>query len=495
MDDGGKIGVRRQQVLVLPNFAMTDYASQGKTRPFNVVDLNHCKNHQSCYTALSRSSNAAGTVIIQGFSTNKITKGISGYLRQEFRELEMLNTITCLNYENKLPSTVSGSLRNQLIRSYQLWRSTEPELFDKDIEDWHSAMKWQDNEIQIRQVEEDGTWDLNTNAKAVNVGIQIKKKGHIKSTPKRINNSEYSQDNNSITKCKKLRQNIESTPHTSLMGPQWDNSNFSCAYDSLIVILYNLWIENPVFWSSNLINYSKYMDRLLLEFNKVRQGTISIEHARNTVRQLLHTDNSTLFPMGQEYVYISELIRYVIGEKNHGVINYKCNVCNYSSPSLYLNNSTMLVLRDYHKEGINKISDILNIKTNSSSTCEKCPQCYHNCNISVPTYTSGNINSVPHILALEIYNERNRIKPDIEFSINYGSVNCKLRLCGIIYGGQQHFTSRFIDKSGTVWYHDGIETGNTLTQENSLTLLTDTSFLRTAASNQKQILLCIYKRM
>ncbi len=45
MDDGGKIGVRRQQVLVLPNFAMTDYASQGKTRPLNVVDFTHCKNH------------------------------------------------------------------------------------------------------------------------------------------------------------------------------------------------------------------------------------------------------------------------------------------------------------------------------------------------------------------------------------------------------------------------------------------------------------------
>ena len=31
--------VNRSQVWVLPNFSMTDYASQGKTRAFNPVDL------------------------------------------------------------------------------------------------------------------------------------------------------------------------------------------------------------------------------------------------------------------------------------------------------------------------------------------------------------------------------------------------------------------------------------------------------------------------
>ncbi len=45
--------ITREQVEVLPNFAMTDYAAQGKTRPFNVVDLHKCKSHQSLYTCLS----------------------------------------------------------------------------------------------------------------------------------------------------------------------------------------------------------------------------------------------------------------------------------------------------------------------------------------------------------------------------------------------------------------------------------------------------------
>ena len=75
-----KENIERQQVWVLPNFAMTAHASQGKTRPYNVVHLNSCTSHMAYYTALSRSASASGTVIIQGFDSRVITKGCSGYL-------------------------------------------------------------------------------------------------------------------------------------------------------------------------------------------------------------------------------------------------------------------------------------------------------------------------------------------------------------------------------------------------------------------------------
>ncbi|KZT14787.1 hypothetical protein NEOLEDRAFT_1082074, partial [Neolentinus lepideus HHB14362 ss-1] len=32
-------------------------------------------------------------------------------------------------------------------------------------------------------------------------------------------------------------------------------------------------------------------------------------------------------------------------------------------------------------------------------------------------------------------------------------------LTGIIYFGDYHFNCRFIDKKGTIWYNDGMETG------------------------------------
>jgi hypothetical protein len=63
--------IERQQVWILPNFAMTDYASQGKTRLYNIVHLNSCRSHMSYYTCLSRSASAAGTIILQGFEPSK----------------------------------------------------------------------------------------------------------------------------------------------------------------------------------------------------------------------------------------------------------------------------------------------------------------------------------------------------------------------------------------------------------------------------------------
>ena len=53
LPDDTKITIVRTQVEILPNFAMTDFAAQGKTRPFNPVDLNNCCSHQAYYTALS----------------------------------------------------------------------------------------------------------------------------------------------------------------------------------------------------------------------------------------------------------------------------------------------------------------------------------------------------------------------------------------------------------------------------------------------------------
>lgn len=94
--------VGRNQVLVLPNVAMTYYASQGRTRPDNIVELNNCRNHQFYYTCLSRSATAEGT-ILQGFNATKITGGAHENLRQEYCHLEILDAITKMRYDGTLP--------------------------------------------------------------------------------------------------------------------------------------------------------------------------------------------------------------------------------------------------------------------------------------------------------------------------------------------------------------------------------------------------------
>ncbi|KAJ6447583.1 hypothetical protein C8R45DRAFT_777012, partial [Mycena sanguinolenta] len=94
---------------------MTNYGSQGKSRDPNVVHLNNCRDHRAYYVALSRGTKAATTVILQGFDERKIMRGMSRYLRQELRELEILDEITRLKFDNKLPPHVNGIYRRNLI--------------------------------------------------------------------------------------------------------------------------------------------------------------------------------------------------------------------------------------------------------------------------------------------------------------------------------------------------------------------------------------------
>ncbi|KIJ23407.1 hypothetical protein M422DRAFT_106741, partial [Sphaerobolus stellatus SS14] len=82
LPNGSIVPINREQVDIIPNFAMTDYASQGQTRPINVLDLTDCVSHFSYYTCFSRSATVKGTVIIGGLNPSVIQGGISGWLRQ-----------------------------------------------------------------------------------------------------------------------------------------------------------------------------------------------------------------------------------------------------------------------------------------------------------------------------------------------------------------------------------------------------------------------------
>jgi len=143
-----KFHISHTQVEVLVNFAMADFASQGKTRPWNVSDLNNLRFHQSYYTALSRSATAEGTVISQGFDPKVIMDGCSGALRQEFRELELLDEITSLCYFGKLPVAIAGDTRNSVITAFREWKGEQyvPQNVHASIR-WSKCSPWLESEV------------------------------------------------------------------------------------------------------------------------------------------------------------------------------------------------------------------------------------------------------------------------------------------------------------------------------------------------------------
>ncbi|KAI0643578.1 hypothetical protein C8Q79DRAFT_879684, partial [Trametes meyenii] len=119
-------------------------------------DLQNCRTHQSIYTCLSRGSTYEGTIIVQAFDPSKLTGGISGSLRQEFRELELLDEITKLRYLGTISPKVSGITRNELVHSFRKWKGER--FMPKTI---HKALKWTSSDpFPIEDVQSDSTWQV-----------------------------------------------------------------------------------------------------------------------------------------------------------------------------------------------------------------------------------------------------------------------------------------------------------------------------------------------
>ena len=51
--------------------------------------------------------------------------GCSGVLRPEFHELELLDNVTRLRYSGKLPISVDGDTRNNIITSFRKWKGAK----------------------------------------------------------------------------------------------------------------------------------------------------------------------------------------------------------------------------------------------------------------------------------------------------------------------------------------------------------------------------------
>ncbi|KAJ7433370.1 hypothetical protein B0H11DRAFT_1685288, partial [Mycena galericulata] len=219
---------------------MTDYSFQGKSKDVNVVDLNNCKDHFSYYTALSRGTSSNGTIILQGMDATKITRGIHGSLRQEFRELEILNDITRLWYDNVLPPPpdVNGVNRKALIREFQRWKGGHYEP-----EGLHDQVKWRHGDPDLTPaVVLMSKWQMLGSDK-------VKDKGPKKN---KANKRKATEDAEDSQKAKKAKTPVKPGP----LGLKWDSADYSCSYDAVMTPLYHIWKAHGPRWSEkfNTVN-------------------------------------------------------------------------------------------------------------------------------------------------------------------------------------------------------------------------------------------------
>jgi hypothetical protein len=424
-----KESIERQQVWVLPNFAMTAHASQGKTRLYNVVHLNSCFSHMSYYTCLSRSATAAGTVIIQGFDPKMITRGCNGYLRQEFREQEILDDITRFKYEKQLPTHIEGSFRYILIQQYQLWKGSHyiPPKVD-------SALIWSsDDPLEIPVVVGD-SWQIISKGKGQIMPIPalsgfVSAKGTISVSPSKKHTMQTPEP-----PSKRLRT-IKSP-----LGLTWDNNDWSCAYDSLLVILYDLWQSDITAWTLIMQDMNEHTRLLCKGFSDVLTYHSTFEQLRDHWRSTLHCKDPDAYPYGPVGISVADLVLEL----------FKIN--NGQSSYMLFANSTV---------------------TQSTSAW-------------VDSFSQQNSMLCPPLLVLE-YPLKNIITSHLlNFHTPGGSRSLSLK--GIVYHGDYHFTSCIIS-TGRVWYHDGMTTGSSCVSHGLLSKVGD---MQLRQCKGKDLVLAIY---
>jgi len=277
---------------------------------------------------------------------------------------------------------------------------------------------------------------------------------------------------------KKIRASRRSDTLLSPLGLAWDNDNYSCGYDSLFVILYNIWQENPQESSLVFQNLNKCCASLSKGFQRLQKNQLTFEQVRDNIRSILHRIDPVMFPTGLEYIDVSDLakemfkVRYSIASSQK-----QCSQCDYAEE---LNDDDLSYV--LHADHSVKHSTNNWINTMSVPTSSRCLECNHKMKQFIF------YNAIPHIVILKYPMQKIKTSHSLKLFTNNSETET-LKLKGIVYHGGYHFTSRIVTADQQVWYHDGITTGQTCIQDGILANITDERIKR---CKNRDLVLAIY---
>ena len=416
------------------------------------------------YTALSRGSSAAKTAIIQGFDEKKITGGASGYLRQEFRELEMLDEVTKLKFNGELPKAVNGQLRNVILKQYRIMKGVS--YCPKNIA---APLRWtKDNPMEMLPVVTDTPWTI-IDASGIKGKHIVPKTAHqyfvsakgsipvqaVSGMKRKIDEMNDEKDNEPMENInKKLKAMSEY--NENLKGLLWDGENYSCSYDALYTILFNIWSFSPIKWKRIFSRLGPFSASLSDGFKDLQKEKSDFETIRDKIRSELHHHNPEHFPYGQVGTDIGELIRSMFSQNEHSVqCQSTCVSCNRTVPQSVDIGSVVYIKNSKVMTPINKLFQKMQQHTESCSICQS------------PTNVTQRYDSIPNLLTFMPSGHKVAISKSIQIlSMNGPSTIVPIR--GIIYLGGFHFTARVITPGKKVFYHDGQTTGNQVEYEGNL---------------------------
>ncbi|KAJ3872813.1 hypothetical protein F5051DRAFT_338681, partial [Lentinula edodes] len=192
----------------------------------------------------------SGTLLIQEFSPRKLTEHKYVDTCEEFRELEILDEITRLQYENQICSSIKGTYRQDLIKAYQKWKGKH--YVPKNVP---SVIKWSSKDPWKQFDLDEVKWQIIMKSDTSNTKITADVTAGIR------NNLETAKGTKGL--CSQILQPPKNSPIKKKksvgyimpkFGPTWENN--SCAYDSVIAVFLAIWSSNPTVWYDTFMHSS-----------------------------------------------------------------------------------------------------------------------------------------------------------------------------------------------------------------------------------------------
>ncbi|KAJ6456242.1 hypothetical protein C8R47DRAFT_1082519 [Mycena vitilis] len=258
----------------------------------------------------------------------------------------------------------------------------------------------------------------------------------------------------------------------------------------MFTILGNLWAEDKARWSTHFGSLSPSLSDFALAMNSVLEGKIMFEQARNAVRRSMHLSQPDLFPTGRRFTAMDHMANLLLPSRFYAVGRQRCVPCGYFDPvsygmlEPYL--SAGLSTRQLYPNGVPLQTWLAGYL---SSGRQNCPRCAAG-GVRSRLYMDTTIRDVPPLMVLDLTHDKLVFNELLSFQVQGVAVNMRLR--GIVYGGQNHFTCRLIGKDGRMWFHDGITTGRDCVPEVNFRSLQDKLVLHKCG--EKKALCVVYAR-
>ena len=110
----------------------------------------------------------------------------------------------------------------------------------------------------------------------------------------------------------------------------WDGENYSCAYDALFSLLWNIWLTEPAKWTSIFAAISERMKVLGKGFGDVEDGILPVERLRNNIQHDLHHQFPDIFPYGYQCTSVVELVTKMFhNEQTNASSQLQCKNCDF----------------------------------------------------------------------------------------------------------------------------------------------------------------------